>query len=89
MPPCLFAFAPFPLPVPYALRNVRWQMAATSPAAALKVSQALRMRESVVSSSRLLVSSRLVVRVRVRVRARGWQSERITKAKESDIKMLN
>lgn len=42
MPPLL------PLPLPHALRNVRCQMAATSPAAALKVSQALRMRESVV-----------------------------------------
>lgn len=44
MPPLL------PLPLPHALRNVRCQMAATSPAAALKVSQALRMRESVVYS---------------------------------------
>lgn len=76
----LFAFAP--LPLPYALRNVRCQMAATSPAAALKVSQALRMRESVISSPRLALS-RLVVRVRVR--ARGWQAKRIPRAKKKAI----
>lgn len=81
MPPLL------PLPLPYALRNVRWQMAATSPAAALKVSQALRMRESVVYSPYTPYSSSShpprPCGICIAKRVRKYKIERKTKREEN------